>query len=117
MRLQVGAGISNNNVRLDFRKSSDRPNNTPSYIIEKSKADEFVKKFNTQEKKLLNLTMLTATGLAIIGWISALHKRSWKHALTVIPLGFVSGLGLGAIFASYKKNRLMNEYNVKEFSK
>lgn len=50
MRLQIGPNIDNGRVRLDFRKSPDRPQSTPSYEIEQTKADEFVKKYNSQEK-------------------------------------------------------------------
>jgi Na+/glutamate symporter len=117
MRLQVGAGISNNNVRLDFRKSSDKPNNAPSYIIEKNKADEFVKKFNKQEQNLLKLTTITATAFAVAGWLASLKKRSWKVAMTVIPTSFLVGLGVGASISSYKKNKLMDKYNVKEMGR
>ena len=52
MRLQIGPSIDNNKVRLDFRKSPVKPDNVPSYEIEKSKADEFVRKYNSQEKNL-----------------------------------------------------------------
>ena len=79
MRLQIGPSIDNNKVRLDFRKSPAKPNNVPSYEIEKSKADEFV--------------ILGLAGGTIVG----------------------TGIGIG--ISSYKKNHLMDEYNVNEISK
>ena len=45
MKLQVGPNIDSTMVRLDFRKSPDKPDYTPSYIIEKTKADEFVQNY------------------------------------------------------------------------
>ena len=117
MRLQVGQSIDRNRVRLDFRNSPDKPKNTPSYEIEKSKADEFVRKYNNQEKKLFNLTMLTSGILASVGAIIAMTKRSLKLALIGIPIGIIAGWSIGTIISSCKKNDLMDEYNVKEYQK
>ena len=117
MRLQVGQSIDKNRVRLDFRNSPDKPKNTPSYEIEKSKADEFVRKYNSQEKKLFNFTILTSSVLGGIGAIIAISKRSFKHALFGIPIGILTGWGIGTTFSYHKKNGLMDEYNVKEYSK
>ena len=117
MRLQVGQSIDNNRVRLDFRNSPDKPKNTPSYQIEKSKADEFVRKYNSQEKKLLNFTMVTSSLLGGIGAIIAIVKSSIKHAIIGIPLGILAGWLIGTTISSHKKNDLMDRYNVKEYSK
>ena len=117
MRLQVGQRIDNNRVRLDFRNSPDKPKNTPSYQIEKSKADEFVRKYNSQEKKLFNFTMITSSLLGVIGAIMAMVKHSIKHAIIGIPLGILTGWLIGTAVSSHKKNDLMDKYNVKEYSK
>ena len=117
MRLQVGQSIDNNRVRLDFRNSPDKPKNTPSYQIEKSKADEFVRQYNSQEKKLLNFTMVTSSLFGGIGAIIAIVKRSIKHAIIGIPLGILAGWLIGTTISSHKKNDLMDRYNVKEYSK
>jgi hypothetical protein len=117
MRLQVGQSIDRNRVRLDFRNSPDKPKNTPSYEIEKSKADEFVRKYNTQEKQLFNLTILTSGILASVGAIIAIAKRSLKHALIGIPVGIIVGWSIGTLNSSHQKNDLMDEYNVKEYQK
>lgn len=117
MRLQVGQSIDNNKVRLDFRNSPDKPKNTPSYQIEKSKADEFVRKYNSQEKKLLSFTMLSSSLLGGFGAIIAMVKHSWKHAIVGVPAGILTGWAVGAAISSHKKNDLMDEYNVKEYSK
>ena len=117
MRLQVGQSIDNNRVRLDFRNSPDKPKNTPSYEIEKSKADEFVRKYNSQEKQLLKFTMITSSLLGGIGAIIAIVKRSIKHAIIGIPLGILAGWLIGTTISSHKKNDLMDRYNVKEYSK
>lgn len=117
MRLQIGQSIDNNRVRLDFRNSPDKPKNTPSYAIEKSKADEFVNKYNIQEKNLCSFTMLASTILGGVGVIVGILKRSLKWTLIGLPIGVITGLGLGSIFSSKKKNDLMDEYNVKEYAK
>ena len=117
MRLQIGQNIDNSRVRLDFRNSPDKPKNTPSYQIEKSKADEFVRKYNSQEKKLFNFTMITSSLLGGVGAIIAIVKHSIKHALIGIPLGVLAGWIIGTSVSSHKKNDLMDKYNVKEYSK
>ena len=117
MRLQVGPIIDNNKVRLDFRNSPDKPSRTPSYEIESSKADEFVKKYNKQEKKLLGFTLSAIGGFSLIGWMIGLYKRSWKAMGLGIASGLALGLGIGSIISSQKKNSLMDEYDVRELSK
>lgn len=117
MRLQIGQNIDNSRVRLDFRNSPDKPKNTPSYQIEKSKADEFVRKYNSQEKKLFNFTMITSSLLGGVGAIIAIVKHSIKHALIGIPLGVLAGWIIGTSVSSHKKNDLMDKYNVKEYTK
>lgn len=114
MKLQVGPNIDNQMVRLDFRKSPDKPEYTPSYIIEKSKADEFVKEYNDQETKLINLTILTSSIFATLSWLASRHKNNWLWKLFSIPAGIIAGAGLGAIIASHNKSSLMDKYNVKE---
>ena len=117
MRLQIGQNIDNSRVRLDFRNSPDKPKNTPSYQIEKSKADEFVRKYNSQEKKLFNFTMITSSLLGGVGAIIAIVKHSIKYALIGIPLGVLAGWIIGTSVSSHKKNDLMDKYNVKEYTK
>ena len=116
MKLQVGQNIDSNTVRLDFRKSPDRPENSPSYKIEKNKADEFVKKYNNQEKKLSKYTNIGIALWAVGGWAMSIYKHSLKMALLWVPAGIVAGLGIGAIISSHKKNNLMDKYDVREYS-
>jgi hypothetical protein len=116
MKLQVGPSIDSNMVRLDFRKSPDKPENSPSYKIEKNKADEFVKKYNNQESKLVRYTNLAVALWAVIGWGISIYKRSLKMALLWVPAGILAGLGIGAAISNNKKNDLMNKYNVREYS-
>lgn len=116
MKLQVGPSIDNNKVRLDFCKSPGRPENSPTYEIESSRADEFVKKYNNQEKKLSRNINLSIATFAIAGWGYSIYKRSLKMALLWVPVGIVAGLGIGAAISSYKKNNLMDKYQVREYS-
>lgn len=114
MRLEIGPYIGNNKVRLDFKRSPDRPDNIHSYEIDRSKADEFVKKYNAQEKKLLDLTILSVAFFAIVGSLAAIRKKSLAWAIVGIPAGVIAGFGLGAVISSYKKNDLMDKYDVKQ---
>lgn len=116
MRLQIGQNIDSTRVRLDFRNSPDKPKNIPSYEIEKSKADEFVNKYNIQEKNLFNFTMLLCGVFGGVGAVIGVLKRSFKWAVFGIPVGWLLGLGVGTVFSTQKKNELMDEYNVKEYS-
>ena len=116
MKLQVGPNIDNTMVRLDFRKSPDKPEYTPSYIIEKSKADEFVKKYNEQETKLFNFTIISSAVFAGLGWLASRHKSNWLWKIFSIPAGIISGATVGAMISSHNKSNLMDKYNVKEMS-
>ncbi len=114
MKLQVGPNIDNSMVRLDFRKSPDKPDYTPSYIIEKSKADDFVREYNEQENKLLNFTIITSAVFAALGWLTSRHKSSWLWKIFSIPAGIIAGGAVGAMISSHNKSNLMDKYNVKE---
>lgn len=116
MKLQVGQSIDNNKVRLDFRKSPSSPANTPSYEIEKDRADEFVSKYNNQEKKLSRNINFAIAMFALVGWGVSIWKKSLKMALLWVPAGILAGLGIGALISSHKKNNLMDKYQVREYS-
>lgn len=116
MKLQVGPNIDNTTVRLDFRKSPVKPDYAPSYIIEKSKADEFVQKYNKQETKLFNITILTSALFAGLGWLAGRHKSNWLWKIFGIPTGIIAGASVGAMISSHNKSNLMDKYNVKEMS-
>ena len=116
MKLEVGQSIDNNRVRLDFCKSPDRPKNPPTYEIEKTKADEFVKKYNNQDSKLVRNTNFVIALMAIGGWAISIYKHSLKMALLWVPAGLLAGIGVSAAISSHKKNNLMDEYKVREYS-
>lgn len=117
MRLQIGPNLDNNNVRLDFKRSPDIPSNAPSYEIQAHKADEFVKKYNKQEKNLMSGTLVSSLALATTSLILSLKRNSWLWAILGIPGGIFTGIGVGAMVSSHKKNDLMDKYNVKRMRK
>ena len=116
MNLQVGQSVDNNKVRLDFRKSPSRPPNAPSYIIEKDMADEFVSKYNKQEKRLSRNINIAVGVFALVGWGVSIWKKSLKMALLWVPLGILAGFGIGAAISAHRKNDLMDRYQVREYS-
>ncbi len=115
MRLQVGPNLGNNKVRLDFKQSPGKPDNTPSYEIEQTKADEFVSKYNDQSKFLLKATIASSIIGALIGLGISLkiNASKLKSILGTIG-GTLAGFGIGVGVSSYKKNSIMKEYDIKE---
>ncbi len=116
MKLQVGQEIDKNRVRMDFRKSPSRPENSPVYEIEKDKADEFVTKYNRQEERLKRNTKWAAGLLALFGGGVGVWKHSWKVSILGFLGGGLVGFGMGALISSRKKNNLMDKYQVREYS-
>ncbi|MBQ8459437.1 hypothetical protein IJ541_04970 [bacterium] len=117
MKLQISTRIDDNRVRLDFRNSPGKPHYTPSYEIDKSKADEFIKEYNKQEKKLQNITTYSIGIAGLIGFLATFKKHSFKHSFIGTLAGLIAGFGIGAGISAHKKNELMDKYDVKEYSK
>jgi long-subunit acyl-CoA synthetase (AMP-forming) len=120
MRLQISTVIDNSHVRLDFRKSPDRPDNVPSYKIENSKADEFVLKYNKLNDKLNKTNnIIIALGVisGAIGGLNIILKENahkWLKASIALLGTSAFAIGATAIISSKIKNNLMDKYNVKE---
>ena len=114
MRLHVATDIDERNVRLEFKKSPDRPNSAPSYKIHKSQADEFVSVYNSQEKKLRNLSAGLTVGGVLMGYYLARKSYLVLTKLIASFIGAIVGSGVGAIVSSSKKNDLMDKYNVRQ---
>lgn len=122
MKLVIGQSIDNNRVRLDFRKSPDRPDNIPSYEIENSKADEFVRKYNIQSDKIKKISN-TIIGAGTLGGTLAgikIYRTAASHKLiksiSAACAGLLSGTLISAITASKMKNKLMDKYDVRVFT-
>lgn len=121
MKLMISQNIDNNRVRLDFRKSPDRPKNIPSYEIDSRNADEFVKEYNSQVEKIHKITNRTIGISAIAGVLlgGKVYKSATKQkllkGLSVLAAGVISGSVISAAIASNMKNKLMDKYHVKIF--
>lgn len=115
MRLEIGQNIDNTRVCLNFKKGNSKPDYMPSYEIQKSKADEFVSKYNEQSSKLKKTTLLSVVISALFGGFVGFHANSKFWFPVGIIAGMFSGIGIGAAISSYKKNKLMDEYGVKHF--
>ncbi len=115
MKLEIGQNIDNTRVRLNFRKGDYKPDYMPSYEINAAKADEFVLKYNEQSSKLKKVTLLSVIISTIFGGIigSSLKGKFWLP--TGIITGIMAGFGIGAAISSNTKNKLMDEYGVKQF--
>lgn len=121
MKLMIGPGINNNKVRLDFRNSPDKPNNIPSYEIESSKADEFVKEYNNQTESLHKMTN-TIMGLSgIIGLTATVKFLLFSQQNRILKgiASFISAVFAGALISiavsADKKNKLMDKYDVQKY--
>ena len=115
MRLEIGQNIDNTRVRLNFKKGNSKPEYMPSYEIQKSKADEFVAKYNEQSAKLKKTTLLSVVISTLFGGFVGFHMNNKFWFPAGIIVGMLSGIGIGAAVSSYNKNKLMDEYGVKHF--
>jgi len=115
MKLEIGQNIDNTRVRLNFRKGDYQPEYMPSYEIQASKADEFVSRYNEQSSKLKKVTLLSVIISTLFGGTigASLKGKFWFPA--GLLTGIFTGLGIGAAISSNKKNKLMDEYGVKQF--
>lgn len=122
MKLKIGPNIDENRVRLDFKSSPDRPKNTPSYIIHSDKADEFVKKYNKQDKELKAATFVAALSCGFGAFLSAKEHKNLiaKNRFLPAGIGVIAGGLVGVLISSvvsYKmKNDLMDKYKVLPYS-
>ncbi|MCM1339236.1 MAG: hypothetical protein NC191_06160 [Muribaculaceae bacterium] len=114
MQLKVSQNLDNNRVRLDFKKSPSTPDRAPSYEIDKSKADEFVKRYNTQGVKLATTTQVVTNIGGLLGCLVGFHKRSVKLMIGGTLAGWALGFLAATGYTVRKKNSLMKKYNVKE---
>lgn len=123
MKLKIGPNIDENRVRLDFKSTPDKPKNTPSYIILSDKADEFVKKYNKQDKKLKAATFIAAFSCGFGAFLTAKEHKNLvaKNKFFPAGIGVIVGGFVGALISSvvsYKmKNDLMDKYKVLPYSK
>ncbi len=123
MKLKIGPNIDENRVRLDFKSTPDKPKNTPSYIILSDKADEFVKKYNKQDKKLKAVTFIAAFSCGFGAFLTAKEHKNLvaKNKFFPAGIGVIVGGLVGALISSvvsYKmKNDLMDKYKVLPYSK
>ncbi len=118
MRLRVSQELENNKVRLDYINSPSRPSNTPSYMMNKAKADEFVSKYNKEYEESINTSILSLFTGIFVGLLFAIRKNTNRIKRSII--GISSGALLGLIFSAAmirrSKNKLMDEYEVKRIN-
>jgi len=122
MKLVISQSLDNNKVRLDFKNGPSKPAKLPSYEIENSKADEFVREYNAQCEKLQTLAnTLIGTG-TLAGTFAGvkIYKSASSNKLvkgfSSAGLGLITGALASAITSSNMKNQLMDKYDVKTFS-
>ena len=115
MQLKVKQNIGKDKVVLTYKTSPTKPVKTPSYIIKKEKADEFVKKYNSQEKILSRLSIfLTLATSTIAGIFSIKQGRNnlYKSKFALfkplihILIGTLTGGVISSMFSSKLKNNL-----------
>lgn len=111
MQITLGPELSNNKRRLDFIHNTK---SIPAYTIDKTQADEFIKKYNSQNS---NLNKMSAA-FTFIGAVSG-YKMSGKSVLSKIfkgiPLGLTFGFMLSAFISYNLKNKLMKKYRIEGY--
>mgnify|MGYP006886762522 FL=1 len=119
MQLKVKQNLGQDKVILTYKSTPTKPNHTPNYIIKKDKADEFIKKYNSQDRNLSKfsvlLTMITSATAGILS-IKQIHLYKSKlnifKPLLYISGGIITGLLASSIISSKLKNNLMDKYDV-----
>lgn len=120
MQLKVKQNLGQDKVILTYKSTPTKPNHTPNYIIKKDKADEFIKKYNSQDRNLSKfsvlLTMITSATAGIFS-IKQIHPYKSKFNIFIKPLlyisvGIITGLLASSIISSKLKNNLMDKYDV-----
>lgn len=120
MQLKVKQNIGQDKVVLTYKTTPTKPAQAPSYIIKKDKADEFVKKYNSQEQKLSKLSILLIMATSVLaGGISITQGKSiYKSKLNLfkpimyISAGLLTGGVISSVISSKLKNNLMDKYDV-----
>lgn len=113
MQITLGAELPDNKIRLNYVQSPHKPSNLPIYSINRNKADEFVRKYNTQSSNLNKLGI----GLTVLGALGGYHfigKNFFSKIIKGVPIGAIAGFLTGAAISRFQKNRLMEEYGVVE---
>ncbi len=116
MQLKIGTETKNNKVQLVYKSSPTTPKNAPKYWIDKTVADEFVKKYNIQNEHLKTNAYLYPSIGGIGAFGLGIYNNGIKN-LKKLTLFTIIGAGAGALISTisaYKrKNNLMDKYDVK----
>ena len=115
MKLKI-QDYENNKAYLEYANTPSRPRFAPSYIVSGERADEFVKKYNKQAESLAKKSVLMTVSGLLVGW--GMSISTGAKALSVFfksCAGAFIGLCLGMVISTHEKNKLMDEYHVKEF--
>ena len=116
MNLQVEQIIDSGNVRLSFGKNAPKSSSLTDYDIGNAKADEYISQYNMRGNRLNRNINRAVAIFAVVGWGVSIWKKSLKMALLWVPLGILAGLGIGAAISAHRRNDLMYNYHVREYS-
>lgn len=124
MQLKIKQNIGKDKVVLTYKTAPTKPAQAPSYIVKKDKADEFIKKYNSQDKKLSTFSVIISVITSALGTIFSVKqgRNMYKSKLNIfkplIPIsaGLLTGVLASSIISSKLKNNLMDKYDVIKYN-
>ena len=102
--------LPNGRIRLEYYPAPEWQNY--SFSIKKEYADEFVKEYNLQNKRL-NKMGIVFTLLGALGGFRTMGKDTLSKILNGIPIGAVIGFLSAAAISHNSKDKLMEKYDVR----
>jgi hypothetical protein len=116
MNIIASRNINESSVLLEYTSGKNHFRSPLSYTIPSDKADEFVSKYNTQSERLSKVCASVTVLGALTGWFSFSKKSKVFKPLINSAIGAFTGFILSSYTAYKLNNKLMDKYNVREYT-